>query len=300
MISASAQARVGLLGNPSDGYGGRVIALSIPQLRAEVTLGAAAGSSGTESAPGVELLAATVTALRDGYPQLAADPGELSFTTNIPRQVGLSGSTAIIIAALRALALRTGHQWDYVELAKTALAVETDVLGWEAGPQDRVVIACEGLVDMDFSIPWNRDGYQRLDASKLPPLFIAWPQQVGSPSTEVHSNVRERWRQRDPAVVRAMSRFAELAGEGRRALDDSAAAQQWPQLMSEAFDLRQQMWTITSSDEQLVGIGSHLGAGVTLAGSGGAVVGAVAEASSLPTLAQAYADHNAGFLVINQ
>ena len=112
--------------------------------------------------------------------------------------------------------------------------------------------------------------------------------------------MRERWRQRDPAVVRAMSRFAELAGEGRRALDDSAAAQQWPQLMSEAFDLRQQMWTITSSDEQLVGIGSHLGAGVTLAGSGGAVVGAVAEASSLPTLAQAYADHNAGFLVINQ
>jgi len=299
MITATAHARVGLLGNPSDGYGGRVIAMSIPSLQAQVTL-RTPGATTTKRKPTSELLTATITALRDRYPHLVAEPAELAFTTTIPRQVGLSGSTAIITAALRALAVRAGHEWDSVELAKTALEVETDVLGWAAGPQDRVVIAYEGLLDMDFSAPWDRDGYEALDVAKLPSLFVAWPLETGSPSTVVHTDIRERWRHRDPAVVHAMGAFAELAAEARLALDSDTARQRWPQLMSDAFDLRRSIWTVTAGDEQLVRIGTEHGAGATLAGSGGAVVGALAEPSSLTALASAYEDQRAAFMVISQ
>lgn len=100
-----------------------------------------------------ELLEATVRALQARRPELIHEPAAMSFETNIPRQVGLSGSSAIIMAALRAFAQRSNTEWDLVELARTTLEVETQVLGWAAGPQDRVVQAFTGLLDMDFAEP---------------------------------------------------------------------------------------------------------------------------------------------------
>ena len=47
MISHAAPSRVGILGNPSDGYGGRTLALAVPQYQATVTL---------EPADGVEIV----------------------------------------------------------------------------------------------------------------------------------------------------------------------------------------------------------------------------------------------------
>ena len=223
---------------------------------------------------GAELLAATLTRLAALQPALVLEAGELSFTTTIPRQVGLAGSSAIIIAALRTLAHRSGHQWEPAWLARTALEVETRVLGWQAGPQDRVVQAMGGLVDMDFATAWNSTAYQPLDAAVLPPLFVAWDRATGAPSHAVHSDVRQRWVAGDSAVVAAMRRFAQLARRGRNALDAGCSASVWPGLLDEAFDLRATFWDIRARDQELVDIGRALGAGVAFAGSGGAVVGA--------------------------
>jgi glucuronokinase len=246
-----------------------------------------------------ELLEATVRALQERRPELIHEPAAMSFETNIPRQVGLSGSSAIIMAALRAFAQRADTEWDLVELARTTLEIETQVLGWAAGPQDRVVQAFTGLLDMDFAEPWDASRYHRLDAAKLPPLFVAWDRSTGTPSDVVHSEVRRRWLDRDPQVVATMTRFAELAEHGFRTLDAGTAAKHWPALMGEAFDLRRQIWNVTDIDTALVQAGQRAGAGVAFAGSGGAVVGAVSDQTQLDAVALAYQTIDAGFLVLN-
>lgn len=268
--------------------------MTLPQFEAQVEVRPATewGFGGTE------LLEATVVALRVRRPRLVVEPGRLSFTTNIPRQVGLSGSSAIIMAALRALGARSNVDWDPVELAKTTLEVETDVLGWAAGPQDRVVQAYEGLVDMDFAEAWQPDRYHRLDSTLLPPLFVAWNRTAGQPSDIAHSNVRERWRAGDTEVATVMTQFATLAAEGRRSLDAGTALEHWPPLMDEAFTLRSRIWNITSADRTLVETGQSIGAGVAFAGSGGAVVGATSDYNMLAAAATAYTSLGAGFMVV--
>jgi glucuronokinase len=291
----SAYARVGLLGNPSDGYGGRVISMTVPIFEARVR----AAPSFSWSFGGSELLEAAVEALVSRCPALVDRPAALSFETTIPRQVGLSGSSAIITAGLRALANRAGVSWDPVELARCALETETDVLGWAAGPQDRVVQSYEGLVDMDFTVGWQSDRYERLDPSRLPGLFLAWDQSVGEPSTVAHSDVRQRWLAGDKEIIGVMARFAEVAREGRSALDAGRAIERWPSLLREAFRLRSQIWSITDRDRVLVGIGETLGSGVAFAGSGGSVVGTVANAEVLGDLREQYRLAGAGFHIIS-
>src|SRR5207248_715772 len=73
------------------------------------------------------------------------------YHSDIPRQVGLAGSSAIIVATLRCL-------MDFYEVPiplevqpSLALAVETEELGITAGLQDRVIQVFEGLVFMDFA-----------------------------------------------------------------------------------------------------------------------------------------------------
>lgn len=290
----SAHARVGLVGNPSDGYGGRVIAMTVPDFAATARVELATRWSFSESG----LLAAIVQALRSRRPELVELPASLSFETTIPRQVGLAGSSAIVIATLRALATAQESTWDPIELARVALEVETEVLGWVAGPQDRVVQSIGGLVDMDFATPWRAQSYQQLDQSALPPLFLAWDRTTGQASHVAHSDVRDRWDAGDPQVVAVMGRFAKLGSYARQALDGARAAEVWPGLLNEAFALRSQIWPITDTDRSLVGVGESLGAGVGFAGSGGSVVGAVVDPGHMAALARAYGSIGAGFVVL--
>jgi len=96
-----------------------------------------------------------------------------------------------------------------------------------------------------------------------------------------------------------MIRFAELAAAGRRSLDDGTAAQRWPALLNQAFELRSSIWNITPIDRQLVDTGQAIGAGVAFAGSGGAVVGATTNVAALADAARAYDTAGAGFLVLH-
>src|SRR5262245_18033129 len=150
-VRRSAYARAGLLGNPSDLYGGRVLAVALANFRAEVSVEPAADFAIVPGAgdrldcanareavaaldavgceDGVRLLRAALrktAQLRGGLADL--DPGDprlrfhLSYQTDVPRQVGLSGSSAIILAALRALGEWFGNPLAPHELAEAALA----------------------------------------------------------------------------------------------------------------------------------------------------------------------------------
>ena len=110
------------------------------------------------------------------------------YQTNIPRLVGLAGSSAIIVATLRCLMEFYDVSIPLEVQPSLVLSVEAEELGIAAGLQDRVVQVYEGLVYMDFAKDrmHESDGYQcgvyeRLDPAMLPPLYVAFNPNVASP-----------------------------------------------------------------------------------------------------------------------
>src|SRR5205814_1696612 len=72
------------------------------------------------------------------------------YETTIPRQVGLAGSSAIIVATLRCLMEFYDVQLPIETQPMFVLLVEQEELGITVGLQDRVIQVYEGLVYMDF------------------------------------------------------------------------------------------------------------------------------------------------------
>lgn len=302
MISVSTDARVGLLGNPGDGYGGRVLAFTIADFTATVTAEADT-NWGYGEREGSELLEAAVTCLSaDGV--ALHQPARLSFTTTIPRQVGLAGSSAIVISAMRAALAVNDQALAPVRLARLALHAETEALGITAGPQDRVVQTYGGLLDMDFAIDWDPHSYHRLTlraqgtqrkdpAKELPEgLFIAWDRETGDDSGQVHHDVRERWRAGDVAVRDAIGQFRRFATQGRAALDAGDIVT-LASLMDDNYETRAKLWSIAPSDVEKIAIARRHGAGAKFCGSGGAVVGLLRDTAQLEALQTSY--EQAGF-----
>ena len=102
----------------------------------------------------------------------------IRYFSSIPRQVGLAGSSAIIIATMRALMKFYEINIPKEFLPTLILSAEKDELGIRAGLQDRVAQVYEGCVYMDF----NKDHlekkgfgiYESIDVSNLPNLYIAY------------------------------------------------------------------------------------------------------------------------------
>jgi shikimate kinase len=99
MASGSAHARAALAGNPSDGFAGAVLASCIGELRAWARAEHAieAGSD-----PPSVLVDAAIARFGRG-------PCAVRWGTDVPREVGLGGSSAIVTAAVRALCALHGH-----------------------------------------------------------------------------------------------------------------------------------------------------------------------------------------------
>jgi glucuronokinase len=298
-------ARAGIVGNPSDGYGGRVVATTIGQLCAQVTASVAERPA-DEPGDGAALLAAARGVAEEWLTADAAVeviPTTLTFTTDIPRQVGLAGSSAIAIGVIEALAELHGVEPEPTTVARLALRTEVDVLGIAAGPQDRVVQAHRGVLDMQFgemqfrdtdvaeagparshtrspesgSDPmrfagaWDPARYRRLPEAALGDLVVAWHPDPGDPSGVVHGDLRARWDAGDPDVHEVMASLADLAGRAADVLRSGSRDALAP-IIDEACRLRRRLWTFSAVDEQLLAVAERADAAATLAGSGGAIV----------------------------
>jgi len=201
------------------------------------------------------------------------------YQSNIPRQVGLAGSSAIIIATLRAL-----MQFYAVDIPEDvqpslALSVETEELGIKAGLQDRVIQVYEGLVFMDFARDrmQNRHGfdcgvYERMDPGLLPTLYVAYSADAGEPTEVTHGPLRVRYDAGDADVRQAMQTFAELATRARESLLQGDV-QTLSRLTDENFDLRRQIMDLAPSHVRMVETARRSGASAKFAGSGGAIIG---------------------------
>lgn len=297
-------ARAGLLGNPSDGYYGKTISLIIGQLFAEVEFRESAEIA-ILPMPSERRSFASLSKLRDsiatcgyygserlilaalkkfydffGSTRLADRPNfTVSATTNIPRSVGLAGSSAIVMATLRAALGWYSLSLAPDVLASLTLAVEAEELGIPAGLQDRVIQAYEGVVFMDFSLATMRNEhglamgrYEPLDPQLLPPLYVAYAVDQGEPTEVFHNDLRTRFAAGDPAVVAGMERFAELAEVGRAALL-RRDYRQLHDLINANFDLRRSLCRLNPAHLAMVEAARATGASAKFCGSGGAIIG---------------------------
>jgi glucuronokinase len=305
LIRKRASARAGLLGNPSDGYHGKTISVLVRDFWAEVVLyewdsvdivlaedDRARFTSVQDLARdvrlhgyygGIRLIKATIKRFVE-YCQARKLPlrnrnFSVRYQTNIPRQVGLAGSSAIIVATLRCL-------MDFYEIRipleaqpTFVLMVEQEELGITAGLQDRVIQVYEGVVYMDFDQACEHlvEGlpcyaYERLDPALLPPLYLAYHDDLSEPTEVFHNNIRERFNRGDEQVVGAMRRFADLAARGRGALIAGDVAT-LSQLINENFDTRRSIYNLPRWQIEMVEVARRAGASAKFAGSGGAIIG---------------------------
>lgn len=305
IIRKRAYARAGLLGNPSDGYNGKTISIIVRNFWAEVVLyewdtldivlaqdDRARFNSIYDLARdvklhgyygGIRLIKATIKRFVDYCQRQGLQLHERNFSvryeTNIPRQVGLAGSSAIITATLRCL-----MEFYNVEIPREVqpslvLAVENEDLGIAGGLQDRVVQVYEGLVYMNFAKEGERviDGYkcyvyEPLDPALLPPLYVSYSEALSEPTEVFHNDIRGRYNRGEPLVVNAMRHFAEIAERGRAALL-ARDTEQLARLINENFDTRRTIYNLPRWQIQMVETARACGASAKFAGSGGAIVG---------------------------
>jgi glucuronokinase len=243
----TAPARAALLGNPSDGYGGAVVAFAFGDFEARVELADRTGDD--------------LALLRAAARRADAGGAGLRLRTTIPREVGLGGSSAIVIAALRAL----GVDLPPDELARMALAVEVEDLGIAAGLQDRLVQAHGGVLLMDF-------GEDAVEPGLLPPLYVAWREDAGAPSGQFHGDLRARFEHGERAVVAAMAELGDVARAGAAALRAGDQAE-LHRLVDRTFDLRSSFADLDPRHVRMVDLARAAGASANFAGSGGAIAG---------------------------
>lgn len=208
---ASAPGRCGIVGNPSDFYGGRVLSCSLgARASCRLTLGE------EESLPEDRTLWDAALA---AFP--VEGPCRVEWSTDVPRSSGLSGSTALLAATVACLRLARGEPVEpSVELAMAIRDVERNGADVVCGYQDALMIVLGGLRLMDFAgkgpiepgpLPTSRT----IDAP-LPFLLVSTG--VERLSGSVHGPMVQRWLRGDRAVVDAMRSVGDMAEIGAKAL----------------------------------------------------------------------------------
>ena len=317
IIHTKAHARAALLGNPSDGYFGKTIAFIIRNFTAEVTLWESPELEILDSEEdrsrfkslgdlvrqtrlfgyygGVRLIRATIKKFTEHFAArniaLPSRNFTIRYRSTIPRLVGMGGSSAIVTAVIRALMRFYGVEIPKTLIPTLALHAETEELKIPAGLQDRVIQTYEGIVYMDFARhlieAQGYGAYEPLPKDCLPSVFVAYGEEQAEGTEVTHSDLRSRFDRGDPAVVKAMRKFASYAQRGREALL-AGDTKTLGDLMNANFDLRRSIMNLKAGQVEMVEAARRLGAPCQFGGSGGAVVGLYASEKHLAALRDAY------------
>ncbi|MGC9453129.1 MAG: mevalonate kinase family protein [Oceanipulchritudo sp.] len=251
IIRTHAHPRAGLIGNPSDGYNGKTIAFTFDAFKAEIELWESPELEllpsrrdhsvfrGLESLHddvrhhgyygGFRLLKATCKVFLDYCRSRGITLDNRNFTlryrSDIPNQVGLAGSSAIITACVRALMGFYNVQISRHSLANLVLGVETCELVIPAGLQDRVAQAYGGLVYMDFDKKLMDErgygAYEQLDPSPIADaLYVAYREDLSQGTEVYHNDLRQRYKKGDPQVLKAIQAWAQLTAEFKTVLQE--------------------------------------------------------------------------------
>ncbi|MDO8586703.1 MAG: hypothetical protein Q7T82_06640 [Armatimonadota bacterium] len=286
-ILASAPGRAGIVGNPSDMYGGSVISCSTFEraccvLTPSETLVLEAPGEEQEirSPEDLDLRQNRLDISKAVLKWYGIDPGsarfKLSTTTDIPENAGLAGSTALLVSVFSCVGEYLGEQLKPHEVAENARRVEANILGITCGYQDQYMAVFGGLNFLDFH---GKERLQQTDwepFATLEPLsdevervpFVVAHTGIKRHSGQVHRSVRERWMEGEPAVVHGYERVAELARLAKKAL----IQERWEELgalMNENHSVQQGLGASGEVNDKLIEIARKNGAiGAKLAGAG--------------------------------
>jgi galactokinase/mevalonate kinase-like predicted kinase len=286
-VVASAPGRCGILGNPTDGYGGSVISCSLEE-RATVTVSDANNTSIT--------IGGETTVLRErgdyelkqdrfdcaravlNFLRLREQPVSIEVETTVPVQAGLAGSTAILTAMVVALREWLGQPpLEKHLLAETVRVIELHYLEIQCGYQDQYMTVFGGLNFMDFR---DKELYRDLKheifatienldgAVRELPLLLAHTGQQRV-SGRVLRPIRERWEQGDRLVHEGYRRIGELARLGKRSIIEG----DWEtvaRFMNENHRIQQSLGASGEINDRMIAVALDAGAlAAKLAGAGG-------------------------------
>ena len=263
-VVASAPGRAGLLGNPSDMYGGTVIAVAVPR-RAYVSLRPApclrvaaldADLDLTVRSPDdlrLVLPPTAAAAARMGQTALVAarrstylnvlksvvvaqgmqdEPVEIRCWSDVPPSAGLSSSSALLVAALYATNAWLQRKTPPHQFAEMAREIEFSRMGVTCGFQDFYATTFGGLLCMDFRDKEHWRGPNVDPLATVEPLLdseASLPLVLANTgrqrdSGETHRPLRARWVEGDRDVRAAMRALGAIARQAKR----DVLAGNWP------------------------------------------------------------------------
>jgi galactokinase/mevalonate kinase-like predicted kinase len=285
LMVCSAPGRAGIIGNPTDMYGGAVLSCSVGK-RARVTVKPALSlvletngqechiNSRDDLRPRGDRFD-VVRAILD-YMRLPPLACHVSYDSEIPLRSGLAGSTALVVSLLQALLAWQGEFPNRYQLAERARYIELNYLKVVCGYQDAYMCAFGGLNYLDFR---GKQFYRSAEAelfatvepladyvSELP--FVLGFTGVQHASSAVHKPIRERWLEGEAAVVDSYRRMTEIGRMGKKAIITA----DWPllgQLMNENHSITRALGGSGEANERLIAAALDAGAlGAKLAGAG--------------------------------
>jgi glucuronokinase len=301
MITTVSYPRAALIGNPSDGYFGKTIAFVFSNFKVEVQL---RESKQLEIIPGhrdrlsfktldelvneikqngyyggIRLIKATIKKLCDYCSEndipLPVKNFTLGFSSTIPDQLGLAGSSAIVTASIKAMLEFYGIEIPKPVLANLILSVEKDELHIGAGLQDRVAQAygCPVFMNFDKNLMQKRGygEYTPFDKNLLPAVYIAYRTSLAEGSEITHNDFARRYTMGDASVHRAVEQWMELTDETWSRLQ--RGNKNIADLLNRNFDIRKEVMNVSAGNLQMVETARSIGASAKFTGSGGAVIG---------------------------
>ncbi|MCA9731136.1 GHMP kinase [candidate division KSB1 bacterium] len=303
IVEERAYARAGLLGNPSDGYFGKTVSISIKNFGAHILLYESPelfiqpADSDVNSFRNVfamieeidhngyyggdRLIKAAIKKFVQYCQKNKIPLVNRNFTvryhSSIPRQVGLAGSSAIITATMRALIKFYGVKIEQKVLPTLVLNAEVEELGINAGLQDRVIQVYEGCVYMDFEKAYlqkhNYGKYVRVNPEKMTSnIYVAYKTDLSKVSGTVLNDIKVRYDRGDKEVIDTLAEIAGLADRGRVCIEEGNL-DELNELIDHNFNLRKKIMHITDSNIELVETARKCGASAKFSGSGGAIIG---------------------------
>lgn len=289
MIIATAPGRCGIVGNPSDMYGGSVLSISTTQRARceikpseELTIRSSDESAVISGPDDLVLRGDRLDIARAVLRWFDIDAARFRFSiqlsTDIPMQAGMAGSTALVVAAVGALARHLGMRLNPWAIAETARKIEFREMSVLCGLQDQHMAVFGGLNFMDFT---GKEALEQRDDEPLATIEPLAPHTsftgrlllahtgIRHHSGTVHKSPRQRWLEGDPQVIKTYCRLAELARRAKRAWieEDWIAV---GALMNENHYLVSELGGSGPENDHLIHAARSAGAlGAKLAGAGG-------------------------------
>lgn len=303
MVHVTAPGRGGIIGNPSDMYGGTVVSCTIRE-RAQASV-----------APSPRLIFDVY-----GHFQVLEEESDLEFNSelhfldvakavwrylrksefveqgrldpqatfhvragsNVPLQAGCAGSTAILMCILGGVMAHLEIEINRYQLAELARTIERTELGVMCGYQDQYMIAFGGLNCIELRDKANRSDSGSSPYATVEPLteqvpelpFVLANTGIQRHSGKFHAQPRRAWEQGDPRRREGFDRLGELGRLGKRALLD----QNWEglgELMNENCEIVRDLIGCGEANERLLTEAQQagaLGAKLSGAGRGGTVI----------------------------